>query len=158
MRSLSFLLLLLSFAVTQLSAAEAGTPEALVAALYKAHDNDKSPFFQTDDKALVSKYFTKELTGIIWKDAKDSNGEVGALGADPLYDAQDTEIKNFAVQKGKIDGTKATVLVTFTNFGEKRKYTYDLAQEDGAWKIANIRYAADHNLKKLYKDNAEASN
>lgn len=157
MRSLSlsaFLLLLLSFSLTCLSAAEAGTPEALVAALYKAHDNDKSPFFQTDDKARLNKYFTKELAGLIWKDAKDSEGEVGVLGFDPLYDAQDTEIKNFAVQKPLIDGEKALLLVTFVNFDEKVKITYSLVREEGAWKIADIRYPAGHSLLKLYQEAA----
>lgn len=150
----SLLLLLISLGLTRLSAAEAGTPEALVAALYKAHDNDKSPFFQTDDKARLNKYFTKELAALIWKDAKDSNGEVGVLGFDPLYNAQDTDIKNFAVQKAKIDGGKAVVAVTFVNFEDKVKITFALAQEDGAWKIADIRYAEGHALLKLYKDAA----
>lgn len=157
MRSLSFLLVFFSFALARLGAADApAAPEAVVAALYKAHASDKGPFFQSEDKAVVSKYFSKELTAFIWVDAKNADGEVGALGADPLYDAQDTEIKKFAIEKGKIDGTKATVLVTFVNFDEKQKFTYQMVQENGAWKIADIRYTAGHTLKKLYQDNAEA--
>lgn len=154
MRLLSLLLFVFSFGLTQLPAADAAAPEALVAALYKAHDNDKSPFFQTENKALLDKYFTKELATLIWKDAKSSEGEVGVLGFDPLYNAQDTEIKNFAVQKGKVDGTKATVIASFVNFDAKQKITFALVQEDGAWKIADIRYEEGHTLLKLYKEAA----
>lgn len=154
MRALSLLILLFSLFVTHLSAAEAGTPEALVAALYKAHDNGKSPFFQTADKAALNKYFTKELANLIWKDAKDSDGEVGVLGFDPLYDAQDTDIKNFAVQKAKIDGGKATVQTTFVNFEEKVQITFSLLQEGENWKISDIRYQAGHTLLKLFKEAA----
>ncbi len=147
----SILLLLLSFAVTHVPAADATAPAALVSALYKAHDNNKSPFFQTDDKARLTKHFTKELADLIWKDAKESNGEVGALDFDPLYDAQDTEIKKFAIQPAKITEGKATVLVNFVNMGEKQQITFRLMQEAGAWKIADIQYSAGHTLLGLFK-------
>src|SRR5688572_14184700 len=78
---------------------QAAAAEAVVADLYKQHDAKKSPFYQTKNRALVDKYFTKQLADMIWKGAVESAGEIGALGADPLYDAQDTEIKNFAVGK-----------------------------------------------------------
>lgn len=137
------------------AAADVVAPEALVSALYKAHDNEKSPFFQTDDKARLSQYFTQELAGLIWQDAKESKGEVGALDFDPLYDAQDTEIKKFVVQPAKVAEGKATVLVTFVNMGEKQQITFKLVQEAGAWKIADIQYAAGHALLGLFKDAAK---
>lgn len=150
------LLLLLFLGLNHLSAADvAATPEALVVALYKAHDNDKSPFFQTDDKARLNKYFTKELADLIWKDAKDSNGEVGVLGFDPLYDAQDTEIKKFAILKAKVEGEKATVPVGFENMGEKQRVVFKLIQQEGVWKISDIQYTAGHTLLGLYKDAAK---
>ena len=136
------------------AARPARSPEAFVRELYREHDAERSPFFQTEDRARVDKYFEKALADLIWKDAVGSQGEVGALGADPLYNAQDTEIKNFAVQKAKIDGMKATVPVTFVNFEDKVKITFALAQEDGAWKIADIRYQEGHALLKLFKEAA----
>ena len=75
------------------------TPEAMVADLYKQHDAKKSPFFQTKNRALVDKYFTKTLADLIWKDATTAKGEVGAIDGDPLYNAQDIEIKNFASER-----------------------------------------------------------
>src|SRR5438067_9339682 len=75
------------------------TPDGLVASLYQAHRQKHSPFFQTRSRALVYKYFEKLLADLIWKDAVTSKGEVGVIDGDPLYDAQDTDIKKFAIKK-----------------------------------------------------------
>ncbi|HEX3100304.1 MAG TPA: DUF3828 domain-containing protein, partial [Pyrinomonadaceae bacterium] len=121
------------------AAAESALPEALVADLYKVHDGKKSPFFQTKDRALVDKYFTKSTADLIWKDAVSSKGEVGALDGDPLYAAQDMEIKNFAIGKGDVKGDNATVAVNFTNFGQKVVITFLLKMVNGAWKVDDIK-------------------
>ena len=114
------------------------TPDAIVKELYKQHDAKKSPFFQSKDRAAVDKYFTKSLADLIWKDAVSSEGEVGALGADPLYDAQDTEISNLKIQADQVDGDQALVLVTFKNFGKAKTLVYNVEREEGTWKISNI--------------------
>ena len=132
--------------------AEAVAPEAIVADLYKQHDAKKSPFFQTKNRALVDKYFTKMTADLIWKDATSSKGEVGAIDGDPLYNSQDMEIKNFAVGKGEVKGDTATVAVTFTNFGQKTTVTYALKQVNGAWKIDDIKYVDGDRLMKWLKD------
>ncbi|HBJ88208.1 MAG TPA: hypothetical protein DDZ88_31010 [Verrucomicrobiales bacterium] len=151
MRHFLFLLLLVSFSSFLFAADKAVTPEALVARLYKAHDAEKSPFFQDKDRALVDRYFAKELADFLWKDAKESKGEVGVIDFDPLYNAQDTEIKNFVVNKAKIDGGKATVVASFMNFDEKTRITFKLVQMDDAWKISDIQYTEGHALLKLFK-------
>jgi hypothetical protein len=69
------------------------SPNALVADLYRVHNQKHSPFFQTRSRALLYKYFEKALADMLWKDAVKSKGEVGAIDGDPLYDAQDMEIK-----------------------------------------------------------------
>ncbi len=61
-----------------------------------------------------------------------------ALDGDPLYAAQDTEIKNFAIGKPDVKGDKATVPVNFTNFGEKKTVTFKLKMIGAAWKIDDI--------------------
>lgn len=150
MRSLTLLLLVLCFGLN-LHAADkaASTPEALVAELYKAEKKKASPFFQTKNRALVDHYFTKELGDLIWKDAVGSKGEVGAIDGDPLYDAQDMEIKDLVIHPWKIEDGKATVLVTFLNFQEKKSITFHLVQEGGGWKISDIQYAGWAMLKML---------
>ena len=131
------------------------TPDALVADLYKQHDGKKSPFFQSKDRALVDKYFTKTTADFIWKDATTVKEEVGALNGDPLYDAQDTEIKNFKIGKADIKDNKAEVLVTFDNFGEKRNITYSLVQENGNWKIEDIKYPGGYTLVGMFKEDTK---
>ncbi len=154
MRAISLLLLLVSVSLNLSAADKVATPEALVVKLYKAHDAEKSPFFQDKDRALVDHYFTKELAELMWKDIKASKGEVGAIDFDPLYNAQDTEIKNFAINPAKVDGGKATLVVNFTNFDKKTHITFKLAQQGDAWKISDIQYPEGHALLKLYKDAA----
>ena len=128
-------------------------PETLVTELYKAHDGKKSPFFQTKDRALVDKYFTKSTSDLIWKDANGSKGEVGALDGDPLYAAQDTEIKNFNVGKGEVKGDAATVAVTFTNYGEKKTVKYNLKLVANTWKIDDIIWPEGDSMVKVFKEN-----
>lgn len=120
---------------------KAEDPSILVADLYKQHDAQKSPFFQKD-RARIDKYFAKPLADLIYRDATNPIDQAGAIGADPLYDGQDFDIKKFAVGTAAVEGEKATVPVTFENFGEKKKVTISLSLANNAWKISDIRY--DH--------------
>lgn len=131
--------------------AQTDTPELLVANLYKQHDAKKSPFFQTKNRALVDKYFTKATADLIWKDAVGSKGEIGAIDFDPLYDGQDFEIKNFAVGKSDTKGETATVPANFTNYGEKRTVTFALKRVADNWKIDDIKYLEGNSLLKILK-------
>ncbi len=151
MRLLTLLLLFVSCGLTLHAADKAATPDSLVAELYKSEKKKASPFFQDKNRALLDHYFTTELADLIWKDQIDSKGEVGAIDADPLYDAQDTEIKEFVIHKAKTEEGKTTVLVTFMNFDEKKRITFHFVQNEGAWKISDIQYA-DYALLQLLKD------
>ena len=122
-------------------------PNGVVAELYKRNNTPKSPFFQTKDRGLVDKYFTKTLGDLIWKDATKANGEVGALDGDPLYNAQDTDIKNIKIGEPDIKKDKATVIVTFENFGKKQTIKFLLAMENGAWKVDNIDYGGGNTIR-----------
>ncbi|HYI12027.1 MAG TPA: DUF3828 domain-containing protein [Thermoanaerobaculia bacterium] len=142
------------------SAAPAAAPPAqpaladaakLVEELYKNHTADQGPFFQFSDRARVDRYFEKELADLIWKDAVEVQGEVGALEFDPLYASQDTEITNLAVQPATADGTNARVVVAFLNHGAKEQITYSLAPTTGSWKIADIHYGDGSTLGGIYR-------
>ena len=133
-------------------------PDALVKDLYKQHDADKSPFFQKKSRALVDKYFSKSLADTIWKEANEVRDGYGALDADPLYSAQDTDIKNFVVNAPEISGDNAKVVVTFDNYKTKEKFTYLLVKQNGEWKISDINYG-DITLAGIYKEyNKSAAN
>lgn len=127
------------------------SPDGLVEDLYKQSDNENSPFFQDTKRELVDKYFVKSLADMIWKDSVESKDEVGALDFDPLYNAQDTEIAELKVGTAEIKAEKATVNVTFLNFGEEQTIKYLLAKENGDWKIEDIDYGED-TLVKVFKE------
>ncbi len=132
--------------------AQAMTPEELVKDLYKQHDAENSPFFQTKNRQHVEKFFVKSLAGMIWKDSENSEGEVGALDFDPMYNGQDFEISEFEVGIAEIKGEKASLKVDFLNFGEAQTITFKLAKEKGLWKIEDIDYG-DFTLVGIFNEN-----
>ena len=143
---LAVLPLILSVGVSLASAetskpATQSSPEALVADLYKQQERKAGPFFQTKSRELIGKYFTARLAQLIYKDA--SSKEVAHLDFDPLYDAQDFQIKDFAIRKTKSEKTTAEVTASFTNIGVKTKVVYLLALTKAGWRIADMRYK-DH--------------
>jgi len=114
------------------------TPEQVVADLYRQHQK-KSPFFQNKSRSLVDRYFDKALADLIWH-LPNSPDEVGPLDGDPLYNAQDMEIRNFVIHKAMVINGTATVLVSFTNIGKKQEVKFLLASRQFGWKITNIKY------------------
>ncbi len=130
-------------------------PDALVKDLYKTHDKENGAIVQGKNRAILDKYFDKNLGGLIWKDMTTNQNEVGVIDFDIFYNSQDPEIKKFAVGEAKIDGEKATVPVTFENGGKKETLTYSLVKEKAAWKISDINYGGD-SLLKYFKDAATA--
>lgn len=127
------------------------SPDALVKNLYWQHNHKHSPFFQTRSRALVYKYFEKSLADLIWKDAHGSKDEVGVIDGDPLYDAQDMEIRKFAIGKPKYEDGKATVEVTFENFGKKKTLVFALVNGTSGWKIRDIDYGESGTLAGWFK-------
>ena len=128
------------------------TPDGLVKDLYRVHNAKRSPFFQTRNRALLDKYFEKALADLIWKDARASKGEVGVIDGDPLYDAQDMEIKKFAVAKPRYEQDRAMVDATFENLGEKKTITYIVVKGKTGWRIRDIVYGEGRTLKSEFKD------
>ena len=135
----------------QATATKATSADALVADLYKAHDQKRGPFFQTKSRALLDKYFEKSLANMIWKDRISSKEEVGVLDGDPLYDAQDMDIKNFAIGKAETEGAKAKVPVTFENFGQKKTLVFMLGKDSTGWRINDIDYGSEGTLRSWFK-------
>ena len=130
------------------------SPNALVADLYKVHQQKRSPFFQTRSRALLYKYFTKSLADMIWKDAIKSKGEVGAIDGDPLYDAQDMQIRNFLIKKARYEEGRALVDVTFENLGQKQTIMFILINGRTGWRIHDIVYSEGRTLGSELKENS----
>ena len=151
-----FLTLLMLCAATiapaQTTVVKPKSPDALVPDLYKAHNAKRSPFFQTRSRARIYQYFEKDLAHLIWKDAVTSKGEVGVIDGDPLYDAQDMEIKKFAIGKSTIDGKNAKVSVTFENFGQKKTLVFMLVNGRTGWRIHDIDYGDHGTMRSWFKE------
>ena len=130
--------------------------EPLIADLYKQHDANKGPFRERK-RAVVDKYFAKPLADMIWKNEQRPAGEMGAIDADPLYDAQDIGIRKFSVGKAVVNENKATVPVTFENYGEKKTLTYVMVRDGDAWKISDIRYPGGYTLLQNFREYEKAS-
>jgi uncharacterized protein DUF3828 len=128
------------------------TPEALVANLYRVHKAKRGPFFQSRNRALLNKYFEKDLAYLIWNDAVKSKGEVGVIDGDPLYDAQDMEIKNFMIHKARHEKDGELVDATFENLGEKKTITFVVVKSTVGWRIHDIVYAVDRTLRSEFKE------
>jgi hypothetical protein len=116
------------------------SPDALVAELYRQSERNHSPFFQTRNRALLDKYFVKDLAELIWKDALHSRSEVGAIDGDPLFNAQDTEITKFSIHRPNYLNGKAEVIVSFENFRQKQEIHFSLISTNTGWKIEDIKY------------------
>ena len=129
------------------------SPDTLIANLYQAHAHKRGPFDQERNRALLDKYFEKSLADLIWHDRVSSKGEVGVIDGDPLYDAQDFEIKHLSIGKAETQDRNAKVTVTFENFNEKKTIVYLLVKGTTGWKIKDIDYgAAEGTMRSWFKD------
>jgi len=131
------------------------SPRAVVVSLYRQHKK-RSPFFQTKSRASLDRYFVRELADLLWHDAHSSGGEVGALDGDPLFNAQDMEIKKFSIQEGVAGPGMIEVPVTFENFGEKHVVKFRLLPVRAGWKIANIMYDDGTSLLEILKTDRDS--
>ena len=142
-------------AVETSAAQTADAPDALIKDLYKTHDRDNGAIVQGKNRKILDKYFDKNLAGLIWKDMTTNRGEVGVIDFDIFYNTQDPDIKNLNVGAAKINGDKATVPATFTNYNTKYSVTYSLVKENSAWKISDIGYDKGESLLKYFKEEAK---
>lgn len=116
-------------------------PETTVKELYRVHRNGAGHVFERQGRKLQQKYFDAKLAALIWKNLSETpEGEVGNIDFDPLYNAQDTQIKSFRVGASNIKGNTATVPVTFMNFDQRVRLTFSLVNTKGGWKVSNINY------------------
>ncbi len=142
--------------ITQ-SAADEPSPVNLVQNLYRIHNAQKGPFSLLSNRALLDSYFTKDLADLIWQDRQTSakTNEVGLLNGDPLYNAQDMEVKDFNIYPATMLGDKAEVRVGFANFGKKNEFTFLLDRTDPGWRIGDILYGDGSQFYQLMSGAAE---
>jgi hypothetical protein len=125
-------------------------PETVVKELYRVHRNGYGHVFEKQGRKLQQKFFDQKLAALIWKNLTQTpEGEVGNIDFDPLYNAQDTQIKNFRVGASTIKGNTATVPVTFMNFDQRVRVEFRLVNTRQGWKVSNILYGGGSDLVKI---------
>ena len=138
--------LLVSLLTAAISSAGDLSPKDLVAQLYQAHRSKHDPL---DDTALLGRYFDSALLTRYLRDRREAKGEVGRLDGNPLYNAQDMEIKDLSVSAPEMTRGEARVTVNFKNFGKPTRVVYMLGRTANGWKISDIRYDDGSSLKKI---------
>ena len=156
--------------------ATATAPDAVVKNFYAAHDAGKSPFFQTKSRALVDRFFNKELADLIWQDALCQQKEGGICNLDfnvPYAtnggDRQDaSQFKIGKPEYGEGNAQLADVPVTFKLFAAQDKKAatitilYRIEQgKSKEWKISDIYFPGNdessNSLKRILSSEPAAS-
>lgn len=130
-------------------------PDAVVKNFYATHDAGRSPFFQTKNRALVDRFFTKELADLIWKDALCQVKEGGVCNLDfnvpyATNGGDRSDASQFKIGKpqyGEGNMQLADVEISFKLFAAQDKTAstttilYRLEQgRDKSWKISDIYF------------------
>ena len=146
----SVVVLLVSLLTAMISNAAELSAKDVVAQLYQAHRSKHDPLQETQS---LGRYFDPALLKLYLKDKREAKGEVGRLDGDPLYNAQDIEIKDFSVSAPEIGpsrtGIETQVTVHFKNLGKPTRVIYMLNRTADGWRISDIRYDDGSSLKKI---------
>ena len=129
----------------------ATSPTKIVTGLYSAHRGKADPLQYPASKKLLGAYFEKGLLSLFLKDQSESQGEVGKLDFDPLYAAQDFEIKDFSVVLVAHQKDSAEVAASFKNIGRSEKIVFLLSNTAQGWRITDIKYSDGRTLKGILK-------
>jgi Protein of unknown function (DUF3828) len=129
----------------------ATSPTKVVTDLYSAHKGKADPLQYPASKKLLGAYFEKGLLSLFLKDQSESQGEVGKLDFDPLYAAQDFEIKDFSVVLVAQQKDSAEVAASFKNMGTNEKIVFLLSNTAQGWRITDIKYSDGRTLKGILK-------
>lgn len=125
-------------------------PETIVKELYRAHRNGDGRVFERQGRKQQQKFFDRKLAALIWKNLSETPaGEVGNIDFDPLFNAQETQVRNFSVGAAVTNGTTAAVPVTFMNFDRRVRIVFRLVNTREGWKVSNIDYGGGSDLVKV---------
>jgi hypothetical protein len=129
----------------------ATSPTKIVTGLYSAHRGKADPLQYPASKKLLGAYFEKGLLSLFLKDQSESHGEVGKLDFDPLYAAQDFEIKDFSVVLVAQQKNSAEVAASFKNIARSEKIVFLLSNTVQGWRITDIKYSDGRTLRGILK-------
>jgi ABC-type transporter MlaC component len=131
------------------NSAAAQTPDAVIKELYRVHNQQMKDFDAgknnvvqiVKSRVLLNKFFDKNLAGLIWKDVNTHRNDMGVIDFDLFYNTQDDFTGKMSVGQAKVQGAKAAVPVSLNWGTRKETVTYLMVKQNGAWKIADIKYS-----------------
>jgi|CXWL01.1.fsa_nt_gi hypothetical protein len=150
----TFFGLILAIVVLPIAAASINdSPQSLLQALYRVHDQGQGPLLQPDAKAERRRFFTPALAAALDAELNrpDAEEEVGNLDFDPFYNAQETELGELDFAVPKVSGKEVTAVARFSNFGEPMLIFYRLVQDKDGWRIDDIEYGEGNTLRKVLR-------
>ncbi|HWJ73130.1 MAG TPA: hypothetical protein VNX29_08200 [Kaistia sp.] len=126
------------------------TAQDFLESIYAAYRNNGAGIDRSDD-AVLNRYFTPELAGIISDDdaRAAADGEVPNLDADPFIDAQDGDIGDITVTVSDAPGGRMMGHAAFTNSGEQKAIDLVLVETPAGWRIDDILWP-EGTLRGLY--------
>jgi hypothetical protein len=128
-------------------AAETGSPEQILKALYAQYGPDSTP------ENPYEAYFSPDLLAL-WNEVDEGSEDDVGVDFDIFIDAQDFDTVNDLKLASKKTGPgKIHVDATFTAFGEGKAVSYDFVSTDAGWKIDNMGWGPDRmDLRALLAD------
>ncbi len=129
------------------ASAHAADPAAVafVTGIFAAYKGKNAKGIALDTDAALRRYFEPSLAALISKDRKDAarRHDVPTLDGDPFVDAQDWDIRDFAIAVTDTNAGNATATVKFVNAGEPSTVTLDLVAANNDWRISDITWLRD---------------
>ena len=138
------------------------TPESVIKEIYAIHAEDveneaADRIVNGNSRENLDKYFDKNLADLIWGDftaerGEDDPNEIGVIDFDLFYATQeDLPVTHLQISEAQFADDKATVRASFTSGGINEAVEYSLVAENGAWKIADIKYSRGESLLKRFE-------
>lgn len=136
MRRLALLALLGALSTGAVAAdVDFANPKAVVEAAYAPYLSADYDWSTYDISALQS----DALNALYAKDAEEAGDEVGRIDFDPLINAQDYDISKLVIGEPRIEGSTATVEVTFENFEDPETIDVVLVRQANGYRIDDVQ-------------------
>ncbi len=122
-----------------LPAGAADDPAAHVRAMYEVQLKGEQTKSYVWDKPHIDRFFTLSLARRITA-TRLGDG----IDFDFLFDGQDYDIKDLSVVPVRSGASRATVEARFVNFDQRKRVTFHMVREAGAWRVADISTQGQH--------------
>ena len=131
--------------------AQQTTQQAAQAFLESLYGPYRVKGFRGQPYTEAERFFVPTLAAAMQRDYQlaQRNGVPPTLNGDPFVDAQEWDVSNLSIRAAAV-GERATGVVSFVNFKEKKTLVVELVQTKAGWRIADIT-GAGGSLSALYK-------